>query len=134
MLLALFLAVVQIPGITAKDVYPKGCVDCHTGAAGMPATIAKLLSAPDAASKAKAFVPTTFTLKGKHPSVAMIKDPPAGCLKCHTKTSTIAPPLAPMIHGVHLTGGDANPFLTKFDGQCTHCHKFNSKTGQWWVP
>jgi len=121
----------KIPGITTKDVYPQGCVDCHTAKANMPATIATLLSNPKAATKAQPFVPKTFTLKGKHPSVAAIKDIPAGCLKCHTATSKFAPPLPPIIHGIHLTGGDANPFLTTFGGECTNCHKFNDKTGQW---
>jgi len=138
LLLALIAAVTasgeparKIPGITIKDVYPHGCVDCHTGKSGMPATVANLLAAPAAASKAKPFVPKTFTLKGKHPSVATITDIPAGCMKCHTATSKIAPPLKPIIHGVHLTGGDANAFLTTFGGECTHCHKFNAATGEW---
>ena len=121
----------KIPGITVKDVYPHGCVDCHTGKAGMPATIAKIVTSPAAASRAKAFV-GTFTLKGKHPPIVdSVKEIPAQCMKCHTATGKIAPAFAPMIHGVHLTGGDANPFLTTFGGECTHCHKFNSATGQW---
>jgi hypothetical protein len=120
----------KIPGITVKDVYPHGCVDCHTGKAGMPATIANLLASSNAAAKAKAFV-GTFALKGKHPPITSVKEIPAGCTKCHVAAGKFAPPLPPMMHGVHLTGGDANAFLNTFGGECTHCHKFNSATGQW---
>ncbi|MGZ4808036.1 MAG: hypothetical protein ACXVJT_19030 [Thermoanaerobaculia bacterium] len=124
----------KIPGITVKDVFPRGCVDCHTAKAGQPATIASLLSDPKAVSKIQQFVPKNYALKGKHPPVTALKDVPGACIKCHAAMSKVAPPFAPMIHGMHLTGGDANTFLTKFDGECTHCHKFDATTAVWSMP
>ncbi len=131
----------KIPGITTKDAYLKACVDCHVNRPDMPAPFsvsmkqwsekvdAKLLA------KSKASAPKGMTLKGKHPNVtAMVKDIPGGCLKCHQKGSKIAPPFATMVHAIHLSGGDANPFLTTFQGECTHCHKLNAATGEWSLP
>jgi hypothetical protein len=66
--------------------------------------------------------------------VTALKEVPGACIKCHTSMSKVAPPLAPMMHGAHLTGGDASVFLTKFDGECTHCHKFDAKTAVWSMP
>ena len=75
------------------------------------------------------------TLKGKHPTVAgALKDIPAGCLPCHGKASRMAPPFFRMLHAIHLTGGKDNHFLTLFQGECTHCHKLNTATGQWSLP
>ncbi|HSP13997.1 MAG TPA: hypothetical protein VLV78_04520 [Thermoanaerobaculia bacterium] len=147
-LIVLFLAIAmtaaaepvrEIPGVTAKDAFPKACVDCHTGKAGMPAPLSTTIKNwsvkvdPKMVAKLQPFAPKGLTLKGKHPAVAA-KDVPAMCLKCHTATSKVAPPLAPMMHGIHFTGGEANPYLTKFGGECTNCHKFNAATAQWSFP
>ena len=137
-ILAMMFAVATIPGITAKDVYPHGCVDCHTGKANMPAPLSADLKGwttkvdPALVTKVQPSAPKGVTLKGKHPNVtAMVKDIPGGCLKCHAQTSKSAPPLASMMHEIHLTGGEKNPFLTTFGGHCTHCHKLDAKTGAW---
>lgn len=131
----------KIPGITAKDDYPKACADCHVNKKDMPGTLsadvkqwttkvdAKLLA------KAQAASPKGMTLKGKHPNVtAMVKEVPSGCLKCHAKDSKMAPPFATLMHAIHLTGGEENRFLTMFQGECTDCHKLNITTGQWSLP
>lgn len=132
LILALTFAIATIPGITAKDAYPKGCVDCHTGKAGQPAPITTINVDAKLLAKAQASAPKGMTLKGKHPNVAaMVKAAPADCLKCHQKGSKMAPAFAQMMHMIHLTGGDQNPFLTKFDGACTNCHKLDQKTGTW---
>ncbi len=125
----------EIPGITGKDVFPRGCVDCHTGKPGNPVPLSAVIKSfsarvdPKDLARLQAFAPKGLTLKGKHPPVP-IKDVPANCFRCHAATKS-APPFAALIHGIHLTGGETNPFLTKFGGECTHCHKFNAANGQW---
>lgn len=128
----------KIPGITTKDAYPRACVDCHTGKAGAPPLLSAVLKGwsekVDAKKLARmqTFAPKGMTLKGKHPG-GPVKDIPAACIKCHGAMAKLAPQFAGMIHGIHLTGGDANPFLTTFQGECTHCHKL-STTAQWSTP
>lgn len=125
-----------IPGINAKDTYPGGCVDCHAKERRVSALLAQHWNGTvDAKSVAamQAFVPKGITLKGKHPTIAT-KDIPASCLKCHTATSKGIPPLAPLMHGIHLAKGDASEFVKQFQGECTHCHKLNKTTGTWSLP
>jgi hypothetical protein len=131
----------KIPGITAKDAYPRGCVDCHVNPQDAPVAFSVFMKQwndqvdPKVVARLQPFAPKGMTLKGKHPNVsAMVKDIPGGCLKCHAKGSKIAAPFATMIHGIHLTGGDGNAFLTTFQGECTHCHKLNATTGEWSLP
>ena len=81
----------------------------------------------------QAFVPKGMTLRGKHPTVAT-KDIPASCMKCHTATSKGIPPLAPLMHGIHLAKADQGEFVKKFGGDCTHCHKLNRTNGTWSLP
>lgn len=131
----------QIPGITAKDTFPRACVDCHVKTAGGDMRLSVLLAAwrqsvdADLLAKAKAAGPPTATLRGKHPAAAeSLTNIPDGCsAKCHKADSKLAPPMSQMMHVIHLTGGAENPFLTKFQGQCTHCHKLDAK-GDWTVP
>jgi hypothetical protein len=128
-----------IPGITAKDAFPRGCVDCHLKMPEKDARISTLMTQwfekvdPKLLARAQAFSPPGMTLKGKHPKVPL-NNIPAGCLKCHARTSKLAPPLAPLLHGFHFGGGKANEFLTLFQGECTHCHKLNAATGAWSLP
>ncbi len=130
----------KIPGITAKDPYPRGCVDCHVNRADMPVPLSARMKEwsdkvdPKLLARLQPFAPNGTTLKGKHPNVtAMIKEIPGGCLKCHARGSKIAPPFTTMIHGIHLTGGDSNTFLTTFQGECTFCHKL-TKVPEWSMP
>jgi hypothetical protein len=87
-------------------------------------------------AKAQAAAPAGVTLKAKHPRVmpATLRNIPGACIKCHSPASKNAPSFAKMIHLIHLTGGDENDFLTEFQGECTHCHKLNEKTGAWSIP
>lgn len=130
----------KIPGVTVKDQFPRGCVDCHTGAAGHPAKMSAIMKQWSSAidgkrlARLQTFVPKTLLLKGKHPPVGSVKDVPAVCIKCHAAMAKIAPTFAPLMHGIHLTGGDANPFLTTFQGECTHCHKLDAVSGKWSNP
>lgn len=133
----------KIPGLTADDKFPLGCVDCHIN---MPKInkderISSLMSKwnkkveSKLLDKAQAMAPVGVTLKGIHPLVpASIKNIPASCNACHSKTSKTAPPFATLLHTIHLSGGENNHFLTIFQGECTHCHKMNPKTGVWSIP
>jgi hypothetical protein len=90
---------------------------------------------PELLRKVAGSAPSGLTLKGRHPVVAeALKNMPARCLPCHGKTSKMAPPFSRMLHTIHLAGGMENPFLTLFQGECTHCHKLNVSTGQWSLP
>lgn len=124
-----------IPGINAKDSYPAGCVDCHVKEKRVSVQLARWDGNVDAKTLAamQAFVPKGMTLKGKHPKVAS-KDIPASCLKCHTATSKGIAPLARLLHGIHLAKGDASEFVKQFQGECTHCHKWNKTAGTWSLP
>jgi len=133
----------EIPGLTAEDKFPHGCVDCHIN---MPdrnqdERISTLMSKwnekvePELLERAQAVAPAGITLKGTHPIVpSALKDIPAVCLLCHGKISKKAPPLGQLLHVIHLSGGEDNHFLTIFQGECTYCHKMNKETGTWSIP
>jgi len=130
----------KIPGLTGKDPFPRGCVDCHVNMPErkMDVRISTLMKRwqekvePEFLARVKMFTPSSVTVRGKHPRAdAALADIPNACLKCHSKTSTFAPPLGPLLHGLHFTGGEKNHFLTLFQGECTHCHKFDAKSGNW---
>lgn len=126
----------SIPGINAKDSFPAGCIDCHAKDKRVSTLLAQRWNGKVDAktlSAMQAFVPQGITLKGKHPTVAT-KDIPASCMKCHTATSKGIPPLATLMHGIHLAKGDASEFVKQFGGECTHCHKLNKTTGRWSLP
>jgi hypothetical protein len=132
----------QIPGLTAADPHPGGCVDCHVvypELNNMDTRFSTMMSRwvdgvePKLLAQAQAAAPEGITLKGNHPRVA-VREVPSGCLACHGKESKSAPPFARMIHEIHLVGGNDNTFMTVFQGECTHCHKLNQKTGAWTIP
>ncbi len=132
----------QIPGITAGDAFPNGCVDCHTSTSTRGDTrISTLMTRwttsvePPLLARAKASAGDPAKVKGKHPAVPKPgANIPQSCLSaCHKKGSTLAPPFATLIHTVHLTG-TKNQFLALFQGACTHCHKLDQKTGAWRMP
>lgn len=132
----------SIPGITAEDPHPSGCVDCHVAdpARNLDARFSTLFrlwnERPDSRflARMQPLAPAGVTLTGAHPSAGYsLADVPNGCRACHGVDSTKAPPLASMVHLIHLTGGDANVFLTVYQGECTHCHKLDPVTGAWRV-
>jgi cytochrome c553 len=133
----------KIPGLTIEDKFPNGCVDCHINMPNIKQDerISTLMSKwnkkveTELLSKAQAAAGAGVTLKGMHPSAReSLKDIPAACITCHDKKNGTAPPLAALLHVIHLTGGDDNHFLTIFQGECTYCHKMNVATGAWAVP
>lgn len=133
----------KIPGLTAEDKFPNGCVDCHINMPDIKQDerISTLMSKWNKKveikllKKAQAVAPSGMTLKGIHPPASeSLKNVPDACMTCHSKTSRTAPPLAALLHVIHLTGADNNHFLTIFQGECTYCHKLNDTTGVWMMP
>lgn len=129
-----------IPAITAPDMFPNGCVDCHVHRAdlGLDVRLSTLMkqwcegAPPKLATAAQASAPAGVKLAGKHPEVAeALADVPRRCLECHGADAQDAPPFGRLMHRVHLTGGEENHFLTMFQGECTHCHKLDVVTGAW---
>lgn len=133
----------KIPGINAEDQFPHGCVDCHVNRPDMKLDVRLSTTMrrwnqevePSLIANVQAIAAPGVVLKGSHPVVSSaLRDIPAGCLTCHGETSKIGLPFAPMIHRLHLTGGDQNHFMTLFQGECTHCHKLDMATGRWSLP
>lgn len=132
-----------IPGVTAPDPFPNACVDCHLNYTDrkMDVRLSTLMASwrekvdPRLLAKARAAASADAKLEGRHPDVPRaLASVPGGCRTCHAKDSPGAPPLAPLIHSIHLTGGAENHFIAHFQGECTHCHKLDAKTGVVRVP
>jgi hypothetical protein len=133
----------SIPGLTAEDQFPKACVNCHVNRTdiGLDVRLSTMMKqwytgvpAPLAAM-ARASAPAGVTIKAKHPAAdSSLQDIPGRCLRCHGRTSKLAPPFAQMIHLIHLTGDSEHSFLRLFQGECTHCHKLDKATGKWSIP
>lgn len=133
----------DIPGITAADPFPLGCVSCHIN---MPdknkdariSTLMKQLveqASPGLLEKAQAASSPGLALAGKHPATEGAVDSiPSTCLECHGSSSQSAPVFSRMLHLIHLTGGSGNHYMTMFQGACTYCHKLDVLTGAWSIP
>lgn len=131
-----------VPGINAPDSFPRGCVDCHVVYENPPmdVRIGTLLQRwcegadPRLLAAAQAATPAGVTLTGRHPEAAeALADVPGACLDCHGRDATDAPPFGRLMHAVHLADRPDNPFLSLFQGECTHCHKLDAATGAWTV-
>ncbi|MCX6156325.1 MAG: hypothetical protein NT007_19405 [Candidatus Kapabacteria bacterium] len=125
----------SIPGVNADDKFPKGCVSCHTVVDGKDHKVSTIVKAiadavtPELLAKAQASSPEGLTLKGKHPKVPTT-EVPKKCMMCHSKTSKTAPAFSRLMHTIHLTGA-TNMFMSTFQGECGHCHKYDKATGDW---
>lgn len=134
----------EIPGLTAADAFPGGCVDCHLRYPdqGLDVRFSTLLSGwarevePPLVEAARASSRAGVTLVGRHPEVApdVLTSIPARCIGCHARRPDDAPDMTRLTHLVHLRGGTENVFLTVFGGECTHCHKLDASLGMWTVP
>jgi len=132
-----------IPALTAPDMFPRGCVDCHVNQPdhGIDARFSVLMKGwqagahPKLAAAAQSAAPAGLALAGRHPeAVDALTDIPRACMACHADPAAQAPDFARLVHRVHLAGGQENHFLTLFQGECTHCHKPDLATGAWAVP
>lgn len=134
----------SMQGLPAVDTHPGACVDCHVAypERGMDARLSVQLAewtrgevAPRLLQLAQASAPRGALIKGRHPeSSDSLDDVPNACLDCHDKEAREAPSFARLTHLVHLEGGAQNHFMTVFRGECTLCHKLDTRTGQWSVP
>ncbi len=129
-----------IPGITAPDKRPHGCVDCHKNHPErkmdhrLSTTLAKWNKEvdPERLKMAQAAAHSGIKLTGQHPDISSkVEVIPGDCLKCHRKESKTVPPFGNMMHSIHLVGGKDNHFIAHAQGSCTHCHKLDKKTGAW---
>lgn len=132
-----------IPGITAPDPFPNGCVDCHVvyPDRDLDVRISTLMARWEVGVEgrlldlSRALAPADLQLEGRHPDATeALDDIPEGCLRCHRRRSRRAPPLAMLLHAIHLAGGSENHFLSTFQGECTYCHKLDAATGRWSMP
>jgi cytochrome c553 len=132
----------QIPGITAPDAFPGGCVDCHVVMPdGHDVRLSTLMTnmtagvSPEMLAIAQGSMPAGVKLKGRHPEVEdSFEDIPAACLDCHGADSRKAPPFSRLLHAIHLGNRKDNHFLTVFQGECTHCHKLDAASGAMRLP
>ena len=133
----------SIPGLTTEDQFPRACVSCHVNRAdiGLDVRLSTMMKhwyaeAPaPLVDQARASAPAGLIIKGKHPEAdASLQDIPGRCLRCHSRTSKLAPPFAQMLHLIHLTGEGEHSFLRLFQGECTYCHKLDKATGKWAIP
>jgi len=104
-----------IPGLTAADEHPNGCVDCHQN---------------QGADKDYRITTGLKNLKGvKHPDITkMVKNVPNDCKMCH-KAGGKVPELAIVLHKAHFERGADNHFIAFYQGACLNCHKFAPATG-----
>ncbi len=133
-----------IPGLTAVDPFPGGCVDCHVQLPeeNLDVRISTLMrqwydsaGATLLATAQASLGPAGRALSGSHPEVEEeLADIPDGCLRCHGRRAVEAPPFSRLLHRIHLVGGEENVFLSRFQGECTYCHKLDPATGQWSLP
>ena len=134
----------NIPGITTRDMFPGGCVDCHRNRPEIKRDfristyIRDWTQAvdPKVRNRVQAIAPKGVKLSGKHPPMAAesFRDVPKSCNPCHANPQAKIPQMGPMLHALHLMGGTANHFLTLYKGECALCHKFDSKTASWRIP
>jgi hypothetical protein len=132
-----------IPGITTEDLFPNGCVDCHINYTDMnldtrlSTILARWSEAvePAVLDAARGIAGPDIALTGVHPRVdQVLVDIPAACFGCHQDGAKGVVPLVPLLHKLHLGGGNEGVFLRLFQGECTHCHKLDKASGRWQVP
>jgi hypothetical protein len=137
------VSVPHISGITSVDEFPHACVSCHKNYKEMNmdvrlSTVLKEWSEngvkAELLAKIQAAAPEGVNLKGKHSFKSNDNTSiPEDCNKCHGKSMKTALPISQLVHIIHLNGGKNNNFITVYQGQCTHCHKLDMKTGIWSV-
>ena len=130
-----------VPGLTAPDAHPGGCVDCHVlrPELGLDVRLGTALAAWSAGEVdarllelSRATAPAGARIEGRHPRAGdALADIPNACLECHGHDADDAPPFARLLHAIHLTGGADSVFMTVYQGECTHCHKLDPVSGAW---
>jgi cytochrome c551/c552 len=103
-----------LPGITATDEHPNGCVDCHKN---------------QGEGKDYRLNVSLAKLPG-HPKIdAMVKQLPEGCMMCHREGGKVSA-LNLMLHKAHYAKPADNPFVQFYQGACLNCHKLDPASGK----
>jgi len=101
-------------GNTLADEYPEGCVSCHIGDKAKPGSAYRL--------------DLQLATLGHGKGGERTEDIPTGCFRCHNSNGEgPAGKLGPYVHLVHFRG-DKNPFLKKYGGDCSSCHRMDPET------
>lgn len=104
-------------GAAFADDYPEGCVSCHVGDEPKPSAAYRL--------------DLQLAKLGHGKGGERTQDIPTGCYRCHASDGDgAAGKLGPYIHVVHFRGGDKNPFLKKYGGDCSSCHRMDPSNWQ----
>ncbi|MGI6037523.1 MAG: hypothetical protein ACOYD6_04770 [Limnochordia bacterium] len=104
-----------LPGITDADPYPDGCVDCHRKGDARDSRLSTIIA--------------RLAEEGRHPDVAERTSTevlPDSCAPCHGPDASL--PLAVFSHRDHYQGDD-NVFITRYEGECLHCHSLDREKG-----
>jgi hypothetical protein len=97
-----------LPGLTAPDEAPEGCVSCHKG----KRTLKVMLDALD------------------HRDMGdKIKVVPDDCKSCHEDDKDLEA-LGPVSHSMHYARGSKSDFVVKHGGSCLNCHALSTGTGE----
>ena len=103
----------KLSGVTVKDEYPNGCVDCHTQSGENNYRLNTELK----------------NLNG-HPDITKItKTVPKDCAMCHTPKLP-AGSLNLITHKSHYQNPSKNSFISDYQGDCLACHSLNLSTGE----
>ncbi len=102
-------------GTALADDYPEGCVSCHVGDQPKPASAYRL--------------DLQLAKLGHGKGGERTQEVPTGCYRCHASNGDgAAGKLGPYVHVIHFRGGDKNPFLKKYGGDCSSCHQMDPAT------
>jgi len=106
---------VDLPGITTKDAYPNGCVDCHVATPG---------------GDKSALVTAELAKISTHPKVdKLVKTIPRDCATLCHKVGGKAPAINLVMHKAHFEKPSENRFVTVNKGACLTCHSWDAETG-----
>jgi hypothetical protein len=105
----------DLPGITVKDPYPNGCVDCHI---------------PSGAGEKSPLVTAELAKVSGHPKIdKIVKTIPKDCSTLCHKVGGKAPAFNLVMHKAHFEKPEDNRFVTVNKGACLTCHSMNPDTG-----
>ena len=102
----------RLPGITAEDEHPNGCVSCHAQSGDNDYRLNVSVNA----------------ISGHPPITAIVKTIPKDCGVCH-RPNVPAGPINTQTHKIHYENPSENVFVTVYKGQCLECHALNTATG-----
>ncbi|MCU0976083.1 MAG: hypothetical protein MUC71_07190 [Steroidobacteraceae bacterium] len=97
-----------LPGLTAPDEAPQGCVSCHKGSRNLKVML-DALDHRDMGDK--------------------IKVVPDDCKSCHEDDDELEA-LGPVSHSMHYARGSKSDFVVKHGGSCLNCHALSTGTGE----